>query len=164
MIFLPDYEKIIYDIESASGVDTYHMFDGEKDERRTGKKLYVVEDSPLLMRLLTNELTEAGYKNIVTFEDGKQAYDHVMDLVSKGISVTEEIDMIITDIEMPKMDGHRLTKLLKDNPLTQSIPILIFSSLITDDLRHKGETIGADDQISKPEIHQLIEKVDHFII
>lgn len=87
-----------------------------------------------------------------------------MDLVSKGISVTEEIDMIITDIEMPKMDGHRLTKLLKDNPLTQSIPILIFSSLITDDLRHKGETIGADDQISKPEIHQLIEKVDHFII
>ncbi|MFF2414384.1 chemotaxis protein [Bacillus safensis] len=164
MIFLPDYEKIIYDIESASGVDTYHMFDGEKDERRTGKKLYVVEDSPLLMRLLTNELTEAGYKNIVTFEDGKQAYDHVMDLVSKGISVTEEIDMIITDIEMPKMDGHRLTKLLKDNPLTNSIPILIFSSLITEDLRHKGETIGADDQISKPEIHQLIEKVDHFII
>jgi len=87
-----------------------------------------------------------------------------MDLVSKGINMIDEIDMIITDIEMPKMDGHRLTKLLKDNPLTQSIPILIFSSLITDDLRHKGETIGADDQISKPEIHQLIEKVDHFII
>ncbi|MFE7084505.1 chemotaxis protein CheV, partial [Priestia megaterium] len=78
MIFLPDYEKIIYDIESASGVETYHVHQEGFDERRAGKKLIIVEDSPLLMRLLTDELTEAGYSEIVTFENGKEAYDYVV--------------------------------------------------------------------------------------
>lgn len=64
---------------------------------------------------------------------------------------------------MPQMDGHRLTKLLKDNPLSTELPILIFSSLITDDLRHKGEQVGADEQISKPELNELIEKLDKYI-
>lgn len=160
MIFLPDYEKIIYDIESASGVETYHVHQEGFDERRAGKKLIIVEDSPLLMRLLTDELTEAGYSEIVTFENGKEAYDYVVELTDNGENLSDHIDMIISDIEMPKMDGHRLTKLLKDNPQSSDVPIMIFSSLITDDLRHRGEVVGADEQISKPEISELIKKVD----
>lgn len=159
MIFLPDYEKIIYDIESASGVETYHVHQEGFDERRAGKKLIIVEDSPLLMRLLTDELTEAGYSEIVTFENGKEAYDYVVELTDNGENLSDHIDMIISDIEMPKMDGHRLTKLLKDNPQSSDVPIMIFSSLITDDLRHRGEVVGADEQISKPEISELIKKV-----
>lgn len=158
MIFLPDYEKIIYDIESASGVETYHVHQEGFDERRAGKKLIIVEDSPLLMRLLTDELTEAGYSEIVTFENGKEAYDYVVELTDNGANLSDHIDMIISDIEMPKMDGHRLTKLLKDNPQSSDVPIMIFSSLITDDLRHRGEVVGADEQISKPEISELIKK------
>ncbi|MFT3654926.1 chemotaxis protein CheV [Bacillus siamensis] len=164
MIFLPDYEKIIYDIESASGVETYHVHQEGFDERRAGKKLIIVEDSPLLMRLLTDELTEAGYSEIVTFENGKEAYDYVVELTDKGANLSDHIDMIISDIEMPKMDGHRLTKLLKDNPQSSDVPIMIFSSLITDDLRHRGEVVGADEQISKPEISELIKKVDTYVI
>ncbi|MEW4058200.1 chemotaxis protein CheV [Bacillus siamensis] len=164
MIFLPDYEKIIYDIESASGVETYHVHQEGFDERRAGKKLIIVEDSPLLMRLLTDELTEAGYSEIVTFENGKEAYDYVTELTDKGANLSDHIDMIISDIEMPKMDGHRLTKLLKDNPQSSDVPIMIFSSLITDDLRHRGEVVGADEQISKPEISELIKKVDTYVI
>ncbi|MFT7820054.1 chemotaxis protein CheV [Bacillus siamensis] len=164
MIFLPDYEKIIYDIESASGVETYHVHQEGFDERRAGKKLIIVEDSPLLMRLLTDELTEAGYSEIVMFENGKEAYEYVMELTDKGANLSDHIDMIISDIEMPKMDGHRLTKLLKDNPQSSDVPIMIFSSLITDDLRHRGEVVGADEQISKPEISELIKKVDTYVI
>lgn len=164
MIFLPDYEKIIYDIESASGVETYHVHQEGFDERRAGKKLIIVEDSPLLLRLLTDELTEAGYSEIVTFENGKEAYEYVMELTDKGANLSDHIDMIISDIEMPKMDGHRLTKLLKDNPQSSDVPIMIFSSLITDDLRHRGEVVGADEQISKPEISELIKKVDTYVI
>ncbi|PRT00681.1 chemotaxis protein CheV [Bacillus velezensis] len=164
MIFLPDYEKIIYDIESASGVETYHVHQEGFDERRAGKKLIIVEDSPLLMRLLTNELTEAGYSEIVAFENGKEAYDYVVELTDNGANLSDHIDMIISDIEMPKMDGHRLTKLLKDNPQSSDVPIMIFSSLITDDLRHRGEVVGADEQISKPEISELIKKVDTYVI
>ncbi|ASB52855.1 chemotaxis protein CheV [Bacillus velezensis] len=164
MIFLPDYEKIIYDIESASGVETYHVHQEGFDERRAGKKLIIVEDSPLLMRLLTDELTEAGYSEIVAFENGKEAYDYVVELTDNGENLSDHIDMIISDIEMPKMDGHRLTKLLKDNPQSSDVPIMIFSSLITDDLRHRGEVVGADEQISKPEISELIKKVDTYVI
>lgn len=164
MIFLPDYEKIIYDIESASGVETYHVHQEGFDERRAGKKLIIVEDSPLLMRLLTDELTEAGYSEIVAFENGKEAYDYVVELTDNGANLSDHIDMIISDIEMPKMDGHRLTKLLKDNPQSSDVPIMIFSSLITDDLRHRGEVVGADEQISKPEISELIKKVDTYVI
>lgn len=164
MIFLPDYEKIIYDIESASGVETYHVHQEGFDERRSGKKLIIVEDSPLLMRLLTDELTEAGYSEIVTFENGKEAYDYIIKLMDNGENLSDHIDMIISDIEMPKMDGHRLTKLLKDNPQSSDVPIMIFSSLITDDLRHRGEVVGADEQISKPEISELIKKVDTYVI
>ncbi|MBY8912412.1 chemotaxis protein CheV [Bacillus sp. YC2] len=164
MIFLPDYEKIIYDIESASGVETYHVHQEGFDERRAGKKLIIVEDSPLLMRLLTDELTEAGYNEIAAFENGKEAYDYVMNLTDNGANLSEHVDMIISDIEMPKMDGHRLTKLLKDNPKSSDVPIMIFSSLITDDLRHRGEVVGADEQISKPEISELIKKVDTYVM
>lgn len=159
MIFLPDYEKIIYDIESDSGVDTYNMHTEGFDERRTDKKLIIVEDSPLLMRLLQDELKEAGYNNIASFENGKEAYEYIMNLAENETDLSKQIDMIITDIEMPKMDGHRLTKLLKENPKSSDVPVMIFSSLITDDLRHRGEVVGADEQISKPEISDLIKKV-----
>ncbi|MEK5502355.1 chemotaxis protein [Bacillus sp. FSL M8-0168] len=163
MIFLPDYEKIIFDLESESGIDPYHVKDEKFDQRRTDKKLIIVEDSPLLLRLLVEKLNEAGYNNIVSFENGKDAYDHAMELIEDGTPLQEKVDLMITDIEMPQMDGHRLTKLLKDNPLSAGMPILIFSSLITDDLRHKGEQVGADEQISKPELNELIEKLDKYI-
>ena len=163
MIFLPDYEKIIFDLESESGLDPYHVKDEKFDQRRTDKKLIIVEDSPLLLRLLVEKLNEAGYNNIVSFENGKDAYEHALELIEDGTPLQEKVDLMITDIEMPQMDGHRLTKLLKDNPLSAGMPILIFSSLITDDLRHKGEQVGADEQISKPELNELIEKLDKYI-
>lgn len=163
MIFLPDYEKIIFDLESESGLDPYHVKDEKFDQRRTDKKLIIVEDSPLLLRLLVEKLNEAGYNNIVSFENGKDTYEHALELIEDGTPLQEKVDLMITDIEMPQMDGHRLTKLLKDNPLSAGMPILIFSSLITDDLRHKGEQVGADEQISKPELNELIEKLDKYI-
>ncbi|MDA1475751.1 chemotaxis protein [Bacillus changyiensis] len=164
MIFLPDYEKIIFDLESETGVNPYEVKDETFDQRRTSKKLVIVEDSPLLLRLLVEKLNEAGYNNILSFENGKDAYDHLMNMIEDGTPLDQQIDLMITDIEMPQMDGHRLTKLIKDNPLSNRVPVLIFSSLITDDLRHKGEKVGADEQISKPELNELIEKLDKYIM
>lgn len=59
---------------------------------------------------------------------------------------------------MPMMDGHHLTKKIKDDPLLKDLPVILFSSLITEKLRHRGETVGADDQISKPEITYLAQR------
>lgn len=80
-----------------------------------------------------------------------------------GKNILDEVQLIITDIEMPQMDGHHFTKKVKNNEQLSQVPVIIFSSLITDSLRHKGEIVGADDQVSKPEINQLILKIDEHI-
>lgn len=68
--------------------------------------------------------------------------------------------LLITDIEMPQMDGHRLTKLIKDDPQMKEIPVIIFSSLVNQEMRIKGKQLGADEQLSKPEIGHLVEVID----
>ena len=70
---------------------------------------------------------------------------------------------IITDIEMPLMDGHRLTKLVKSDDEIKRIPLIIFSSLVNDEMRRKGEQLGADAQLTKPEIGKLVETIDSLI-
>ncbi len=65
---------------------------------------------------------------------------------------------------MPKMDSHRLTKLIKSTPEMSQIPVVIFSSLVTEELRHKGDSLGADAQLSKPEIGQLVDTIDNLLI
>ena len=71
--------------------------------------------------------------------------------------------ILITDIEMPEMDGHRLTKLVKSDETTADIPIIIFSSLVNDEMRRKGEALGANAQLSKPEIGNLVRVVDRLV-
>ena len=75
----------------------------------------------------------------------------------------EKIDLLISDIEMPQMDGHRLTKLVKSDKEFQHIPLVIFSSLITEEMRRKGKELGADEQMSKPEIGHLVQVIDHLL-
>ena len=61
---------------------------------------------------------------------------------------------------MPQMDGHRLTKLVKSDPDMKHIPLIIFSSLINEEMRIKGKELGADEQMSKPEIGKLVHVMD----
>ena len=81
----------------------------------------------------------------------------------KGENFKEEAELLITDIEMPQMDGLTLTRKVKEHNILNSLPVIIFSSLITDELRHKGESVKADAQLSKPEVEQLIEVVDKLL-
>ena len=77
--------------------------------------------------------------------------------------IDEEAALIITDIEMPQMDGHRLTKLVKDDLELKRIPLIIFSSLITEEMRIKGKELGANEQMSKPEIGHLVSVMDNLL-
>ena len=62
------------------------------------------------------------------------------------------------------MDGHRLTKLIKEDDSLKSIPVVIFSSLVNDEMRRKGEGLGADAQLSKPEIGNLVHLIDDLLL
>src|SRR5690606_35115800 len=117
-----------------------------------------------LRKLLHDTLLEAGYGDVEFFENGRDALSYLENLAKSGKDITEEIQLMITDIEMPQMDGHHLTKRIKDNSKLSKLPIIIFSSLITDDLRHKGQMVGADAQVSKPEIAELVLLIDQYAL
>ncbi|GGF12382.1 chemotaxis protein CheV [Halobacillus andaensis] len=162
LLLLLDFEKVVADINPKTSVHAEQIQElGERE--RSSKKILMAEDSGLLRGLLQETLEEAGYVHTTCFEDGKAAYDHLIQLAEAGKDALDEYQLIITDIEMPRMDGHHFTKLVKDHESLKKLPVVIFSSLITRDLRHKGEKVGADAQISKPEIVNLIQTIDHYI-
>lgn len=163
MILLLDFEKIVVDINPESGINVQQVKKLGKRER-SNKKIVIAEDSPLLRKLLHDTLSEAGFQTLEFFENGKEALDYLEDLVKIGKDVTKEVQLVITDIEMPQMDGHHLTKRIKSSSELSKLPVIIFSSLITDDLRHKGQQVGANGQISKPEITELILMIDQLIL
>ena len=65
---------------------------------------------------------------------------------------------------MPQMDGHMLTKLIKGDKKTQWIKVIIFSSMINESTRKKGEQLGADGQMTKPEIGRLVGVMDELLL
>ncbi|KYD07344.1 hypothetical protein B4119_1256 [Parageobacillus caldoxylosilyticus] len=85
-------------------------------------------------------------------------------VVADGKDIAEEVQLVITDIEMPQMDGHHFTKRIREDERLKKLPVIIFSSLITEGLRHKGMKVGATAQVSKPEIGELIEMMDSYVL
>ena len=163
MILLLDFERIMVDINPASSISVEDVKKLGKRER-SEKKIVIAEDSPLLRKLLFDTMQEAGYMNLDFFENGRDAYEYLEALVKADKNIENHVQLVITDVEMPQMDGHHLTKKIKTHPDLRKLPVIIFSSLITDDLRHKGEEVGAEDQISKPEIAELILRMDQLIL
>jgi len=162
-ILLLDFEKIIVDINPEAGIHAGQIKKlGERE--RSSKKIVAAEDSPLLRKLLNETLSLAGYENVEFFENGRDALLYIESLVNEGKNIYDEVQLVITDIEMPQMDGHHFTRRIKENHRISRLPVIIFSSLITEDLRHKGEQVGAADQVSKPEINELVLKIDQYIL
>ncbi|HSH24213.1 MAG TPA: chemotaxis protein [Massilibacterium sp.] len=164
MVLLLDYEKILVDINPESGINVGQLKELGVRERST-KKILVADDSAMLRDLIQTTLNEAGYENLDFFDNGQMLWNRLEGLVEKhGENVTDEVQAVITDIEMPQMDGHHLTRLIKEHPILSKIPVIIFSSLISPDLRHKGEKVGADGQVTKPEIVKLVNIIDSVIL
>ena len=161
LIIILDFEKIVTDISPETGLKVSDMDDMGQRER-CESPILIAEDSPLLSRLITDCLKKAGYTNLIVTMNGQEAWDKLQELEKAG-NVREKVHCIITDIEMPLMDGHRLTKLVKTNDNMKKIPLIIFSSLVNEEMRIKGEQLGADAQLTKPEIGNLVSAIDDLI-
>ena len=162
LIIILDFEKIVTDINPETGLKVADIEElGER--HRIDVPILIAEDSPLLNKLIVDSLHKAGYVNLIHTANGQQAYDVIQECKREG-TLKEHVQCIITDIEMPIMDGHRLTKLVKSDDETKSIPIVIFSSLVNDDMKRKGEALGANAQLSKPEIGNLVRVVDELVL
>lgn len=161
LIIILDFEKIVSDINPETGLKVSSISE-LGNRKRSSVPILIAEDSILLNKLIVDSLKAAGYVNLIHTENGQQAYDVIQQCKEEG-SLREHVRCIITDIEMPEMDGHRLTKLVKSDEATKDIPIIIFSSLVNDEMKRKGASLGADAQLSKPEIGNLVKLVDELV-
>ncbi|MGE4506595.1 MAG: chemotaxis protein [Desulfovibrionaceae bacterium] len=120
----------------------------------------VADDSATIRMMLAKGLQNSGLVPIFV-NNGEEALSKMEDLKREarenGGKITDLVDIVVSDIEMPRMDGFSLTKRLKSDPECRVLPVILYSSIITDELRHKGDAVGADVQISKPEMHRIPE-------
>ncbi len=159
IIIVLDFEKIVAEINPETGLKLSEIESmGERSRRDC--TILLAEDSPLLLEMLKKCLTRAGYDHLIPTTNGQDAWNALDRMIKDGGKVGVDISCVITDIEMPQMDGHRLAKLIKTDSRFEGLPVVIFSSLVNEEMKRKGEALGVDAQLSKPEIGRLVRQLD----
>lgn len=158
LLLMVDFESIT---DSIRMEDKLHVtsVDNPLGVDRGSVRVVMAEDSAFMRDAIGTVFRQSGYTNASIFADGQAAWDAIRTGTERG----EAPDFVISDIEMPGMDGLRLTKEIKGDARLAGVPVVLFSSLITEENRKKGEQVGADRQISKPELPDLVRIVDEFV-
>lgn len=164
MVLLLDFEKITADISPDSGMrpDEGGALENEVAEfDRSSKTILVAEDSNYILKIIVNKLEAAGYK-VRTASDGQVAWDQLNAIMEdeKFNKIEDHLSLVISDIEMPQMDGLHLINNIKNNEELKKLPCIVFSSLINEEMTLKCKSVGADATISKPELGSLVDIVD----
>ena len=142
-------------------IDIYkiiEMYDPEwfivkiKEEKK--KKILLVEDSAFFRNMIKNYLEGSGYE-VELAENGKKALNK---LASDG-----HFDLIITDLEMPEMDGFELIKVLRSNPDYQNIPIIVVTALVGEEIRRRALELGANGYEIKLNREKLLEEIENLL-
>jgi two-component system chemotaxis response regulator CheV len=161
LVTILDFEKIVAEIAPETSIQIGEI-DRMGPRNRSDRPIYLAEDSLLLSQMIREALGKAGYTNLHAYPNGQELWDELIQMKARK-TAPEEVAMVITDIEMPQMDGHHLTKLIKGDQLLRKIPVVLFSSLISEEMRIKGKQVGADEQLSKPEIGHLVSVMDQLL-
>lgn len=156
-VLIPDYEAIIQSaapaFDTTMSVDTARVAELAAPLGDLGRyRILVAEDSPLIRTQITDVLTAGGFVGITQVADGKEAWER---LAMKG----ERFDLLITDVEMPRLDGITLVKQIREHQELKRMPIIIYSSIMAQDVRLKISGAGADAHVTKPELPRMVEKV-----
>ncbi|MCL2018229.1 MAG: chemotaxis protein [Oscillospiraceae bacterium] len=163
IIMILDFEKIICDLslnpefeqEGFDSIDIPHTLD-------LNRHLIIAEDSPFLCKVLIEALKNVGFKNTHPFYNGSDAWDYIKS--KKGSpNLGNDVAAVISDIEMPQMDGHTLTRLIKEDKELKETPVFMFSSLIHENIRGRGDSAGADGQFARSQIGELINTLIEFL-
>lgn len=143
IVFLLDLEKIVANLNPKLGLRLDDL--GEDYDRSERRRALVADDSALIREMLRDLLEKANF-DVEVVDNGREAWERLQLIKSKCAAddrpITDFVQVMVSDIEMPVMDGHNLTKRIKDDPALKDLPVILFSSLITDKLRHKGLAVG----------------------
>lgn len=173
-ILILDFERIVGEIvpevsfgntTNEQNITEKHTLD--KIELRKTAKLMIAEDSVTIRNHIVRLLSAACYTNVTTFENGQDAYNAIVAIKkqgNEGHNIADLLNLVILDIEMPQMDGLTLCKKIKTELGLSSIPVIIFSSLINEQMVEKCKKMGAEGYITKPNISELVDLIDKFCL
>jgi len=122
------------------------------------KYILIAEDSPVARKHIRGGLESVGISNFTIFNNGQELLDYL-----KNSDVTE-IGLIITDLEMPETSGFIVTKTVKEDPLTNHIPVLVHSSMSGENNVREASELGADGFIAKTNIPEFVKQIDKFVL
>ena len=164
IVLLMDFESIIAEVNPQINKKLTNVEDRRDNLQslRESAPIVVAEDSMMLRNMVVGTLKDAGYENVSAFVNGQDAWDYLHP--EEGPAPDMGHGAVITDIEMPKMDGHRLLKLIRDDEELRGLPVILFSSLINEEMRNKGEMLGATGQVAKPEMNELVDFLDSILL
>lgn len=163
LLLILDFEGILNDM------DLLQVFNvpAEQEKKEASKKLKILiaEDSAVARRIIKDILESAGHEVIIT-ESGKQAWEKLNQIFNEastyGKNIRDFIDIVLTDIEMPEMDGLTLTKLIKETPGFFNLPVIVNTTLSDEANQQKAKTVGADDYLVKFDAKHLLELVEKY--
>ena len=167
-ILIVDMEKIVTEILPKGQLQHSVVVDESSPHfaARAGKSVFLAEDSAVIREKVTSELRRSNYIDLKTFANGKECFDEITRLnqaaQAEGRPISDYIDVLISDIEMPAMDGLALCKAIKSNPTLREVPVIMFSSLINEQIARKCEDVRSDAHITKPQFAELVDLLDRF--
>ena len=165
IIIMLDLEKIIFDLTPDMAIQTAKA-DESLEDKRKGKNIVIAEDSGPINKMICKTMVAAGY-DIKSFPDGLTCHDYLMGLAQKSVEeerpIDEYVSLLISDIEMPQMDGLHLLSKIRAKDTFAETPIIIFSSMATEDNIRKWKYLNANEYISKPDMPYLLTKVDYHV-
>jgi two-component system chemotaxis response regulator CheV len=166
IILLLDFEKIVGEFCSQSAlrpIDSAELLEREPNVDRSRKTILVADDSHFIRHTMCSSLREAGYR-VEEAENGAQAWQMIQERVQRcaqeGTDIRTILSLIITDVEMPQMDGLHLTSLIRKHEMLRDFPVVIFSSLASDDNKRKWINLGANHILTKPDLPNLVKVAD----
>ncbi len=163
MILILDFEKLLFEINPATGIQESSVTLVEADEAHKHISILMAEDSALLRKMIIECLHKAGFEKITALNNGQEAWNMLQKYKGDKAKLAEIATCVITDIEMPEMDGLTLTRKIKEDPDLTSIPVIVFSSLIDETNSQKCTQVGANAQLSKPDIVRLVSTIEELL-
>ena len=157
VLFILDMEKILANLDSSLDMSKVEL-DSSPVEGAAQFHLLVADDSNSLRHIIRSSLEKSGFQ-VTAVGSGREAWEFLLktqaEAQAQGKELTDLVHLVVSDIEMPEMDGHMLTAKIKEAPGMHHLPVILFSSLITEALYAKGVKVGADKQVSKPDLPGL---------
>ncbi|MDH5542935.1 MAG: chemotaxis protein [Nitrospinota bacterium] len=161
ILMMLDFERIVSEINPDMG--RVSKIDIRSSGKRAGKTIFIAEDSAFVRKQMSEMLKTAGYR-VFTASNGREALTKLTTAAEEARKSSRQIksylNLIITDIEMPAMDGLHLVTNLKKHDVLKDVPVVVYSSLVTDENKKKWKSIGVDHFLSKPDLAKLVHHVD----